>query len=108
MGGSEEVLQTICWILIGVLAFYAIRNLYVGNFLYPAAGYARDGLNEGLRKYAKYVKYINFKLPQGELDFRNYYLFVLNPFWWRVTDVFKDAEWRKLFRDAVKSSKSFK
>ena len=38
-----------------------------------------------------------------QLARRNYYLFVLNPFWWRLGDVFKSAEIRKTYREVAKN-----
>jgi hypothetical protein len=37
---------------------------------------------------------------------RNYYLFVLNPFWWRLGDVFKSAELRKIYREVSKQAQT--
>ena len=41
-----------------------------------------------------------------QLARRNYYLFVLNPFWWRLGDVFKSAEIRKTYREVAKQAQT--
>ena len=38
-----------------------------------------------------------------QLARRNYYLFVLNPFWWRLADVFKSVEIRKIYKETTKN-----
>ena len=70
------------WILISICCFYLIRNFYVGTFLYPLA-----------RRISKV-----FIRNNKNVEFRNYYLFVLNPFWWSFIDVFKDVNQRELMR----------
>ena len=79
---------TIGYILIGILGFYLIRNIWAGSVLYPVVEY-------GLRTFNK----DGFKI----LPLRNYYLFVLNPFWWRFVDVFKNKNDRKLIKNAYKA-----
>ena len=85
--------NTICWILIGICCFYLIRNIWAG-FLYQitavniTATIKIDGKEYTLRDL----------MPR-----RNYYLFVLNPLWWRITDVFRDAETRKMILERVEN-----
>ena len=74
--------MTIGYVLIGICIFYLIRNFYVGTFLYPlAARISKVFIRNG-----------------GKAEFRNYYLFVLNPCWWSFIDVFKDVNQRELMR----------
>ena len=91
---------TIGYIFIGICCFYLIRNLYVG-LLYIWAAEVRKKVEEDLLTFERFRK-IKYGLGCVPLDFRNYYLFVLNPFWWGFIDVFADKSWRQLFRDIKK------
>ena len=90
----------ICWILIGICCFYLLRNLWAGSFLYPVATNVRNRLKLFVKQQLKGVKVM---LPY-QWQFRNYYLFVLNPCWWSVTDVFQDKEFRKVFKEGSKEA----
>lgn len=96
----------ICWTLITILAFYAVRCLYAGMYLYPAA----DVIKRECEKYeALRRKGQRFLLPfSWTFKLRNFYLFVLNPFWWSIRAVFEDAEARIFIRDALENLRSIK
>ena len=79
---------TIGYILIGILGFYLIRNIWVGSVLYPIAAHIANYIEVNSKK----------KLPV-----RNYYLFVLNPFWWHFISVFKDKRDRDLMKSVWKT-----
>ena len=92
------MIDIIFWILIGICCFYLGRNFYVG-FLFSAAGIIKNKVEKDLsRVYGK----LQNKPMFVPIRFRNYYLFVFNPFWWRLVDVFADEDWRQLFKDIMK------
>lgn len=84
-------MELIGWIGIGILFFYMIRNIWAGSWLYP--------LGFGFKESAK--KYLKIEMP-----FRNYYLFVLNPFWWTMPQVFKNKDDRRFAREVIKEVKN--
>lgn len=88
-------MELIGWILIGILSFYWIRNIWAGSFLYLVASNVRNRLELFIKQQFKGAKV----LPPYQWQFRNYYLFILNPCWWSVIDVFQDKEFRKSFRE---------
>lgn len=96
MVGVNDVLF---FLLIIIGCFYLVRNYLAGWIFYPRAKAIKDICEKAKGRNSK----IKFFLPKTTLSFRNYYLFVLNPFWWSLTDVFKDAEWRKYFRWIAKN-----
>lgn len=76
------------WILIGICIFYLIRNIYVGNIMFPAANHIVQAHNLPFEKRPFLKLYPKY---------RNYYLIVLNPLWWRFLDVYQnDEDGRKL------------
>ena len=83
--------MTVGWIIIGVLAFYLLRNLIVGTIVYRGGIALVDIWNRNVPVF--------YKVKGG---FRNYYLFILNPFLWRFTDVVKDKEERETVQNAWK------
>ena len=96
--------NTIGYILIGICCFYIIRNFYVG-LLYTWAAEVRRKVEKDLLTVERRKK-LKYGLGYTPLDFRNYYLFVLNPFWWGFIDVFADKNWRQLFREIEKDPKA--
>ena len=75
------------WILIGICCFYLVRNLYVGYVMFPCGKHILMTHNDVMT-----VK--RLKLFPA---YRNYYLLVLNPLWWRFLDIYKnDADGRKI------------
>ena len=80
-------MELICWILIGILAFYFVRNIIAGSLYYPIGWYLLDKWNKGMPKYL-----------QKRNIFRNYYLYVLNPFWWGIFSIVKDGVLRETFK----------
>ena len=84
-------MMTVGWIIIGVLAFYLLRNLIVGTIVYRGGIALVDIWNRNVPVF--------YKVKGG---FRNYYLFILNPFLWRFTDVVKDKEERETVQNAWK------
>jgi hypothetical protein len=99
-------MELIGWILIGICCFYIVRNLYVGSIMFPCGYHIVAAYNGALGN--RFFLKIRPK-------YRNYYLVVLNPFWWKFLDVYQDDEdgrklkykWKQ-FRDAQKNSKNFK
>ena len=89
------------WILIGFCIFYLIRNFWAG-LLYRAANIDVKAVIKISGQNKKSYTIANV------MPLRNYYLFVLNPFWWRLSDIFKDKKVRKLVRERAKNLKSFK
>lgn len=85
--------ETINYIVIGILAFYAIRNIIAGAMLYPIAAMAVERWNGASHR--------SWHLKGG---FRNYYLFVLNPLWWTPQSTMKDAEERKSVKIVLDST----
>ena len=83
--------MTVGWIIIGILAFYLLRNLIVGTIVYRGGIALVDIWNRNVPVF--------YKVKGG---FRNYYLFILNPFLWRFTDVVKDKEERETVQNAWK------
>ena len=84
-------MMTVGWIIIGVLAFYLLRNLIAGTIVYRGGIALVDIWNRNVPVF--------YKVKGG---FRNYYLFILNPFLWRFTDVVKDKEERETIQNAWK------
>lgn len=82
------------WILIIILTFLIIRTQLAGRLLYPIA-----------EAYVKKLK--EFKVRKT-IEFRNFYLFVFNPFWWTPTQCFKDAGERMIFKRTIKEVKKFR
>ena len=91
------MIEIIGWILIGIFVFYIIRNIYAGSVLYPLAEFMSNKVKQEFTGYP-----FKGKCPYN-LKVRNYYLFVLNPFWWTLTSVFKDAVWRDAMRNLIKN-----
>lgn len=91
----------ICWILIGICCFYLIRNFWAGYVLYPFT-------NQMITMYDNQLPRDVRKVIQARYARRNYYLFVLNPFWWTVVDVFKNKTVRKEICNMTKNLRSFK
>jgi hypothetical protein len=89
---------TIGYILIGICCFYLLRNIWAGYILYPVTNRMIKSIGNNIPKRREFI----YKL----LARRNYYLFVLNPFWWRIRDVFKSAEIRKTYRDVEKRAQT--
>lgn len=89
---------TICWILIGILAFYLLRNLWAGYILYPVTNQMIKNIGDSIPRRREFI--------YKQLARRNYYLFVLNPFWWRLGDVFKSVEIRKTYREISKRAQT--
>jgi hypothetical protein len=84
-------MELIGWILIGILAFYLLRNIWAGYILYPVTNQMIKSIADSMPRRRELI--------YKQLVRRNYYLFVLNPFWWRLGDVFKSAEIRKTYRE---------
>ena len=74
--------NTICWILIGICCFYLLRNAYVGNIMFPIGKRIVGAFNDIQKNFHSFI------CPTP----RNYYLLVLNPFWWRFLDIYKNDE----------------
>lgn len=91
-------MELICWILIGICCFYLVRNMWAGSVLYPATNRMIKDIGDSMPRRREFV--------YRQLARRNYYLFVLNPFWWRLGDVFKSAEIRKTYREVVKQAQT--
>lgn len=91
----------ICWILIGICCFYLIRNFLAGYVLYPLT-------NQMITMYDNQLPRDVRKAIRARYARRNYYLFVLNPFWWTVVDVFKNKTVRKEICDMAKNLRNFK
>lgn len=85
---------TIGYILIGICCFYLIRNIWAGYVLYPVTNQMIVNIGNSMPRRREFI--------YEQLARRNYYLFVLNPFWWRPVDVFKSAEMRKTYREVSK------
>lgn len=85
---------TISWILIGICCFYLLRNIWAGSILYPVTDRMIKSIGDNMPRRREFI--------YKQLARRNYYLFVLNPFWWRLGDVFKNAEIRKTYREVSK------
>lgn len=89
---------TIGYILIGICCFYLIRNIWAGSVLYPTTNRMIINIGDSMPYKRKFI--------YKQLTRRNYYLFVLNPFWWRLGDVFKNAEIRKTYREVSKQAQT--
>ena len=89
---------TICWILIGICCFYLLRNIWAGRILYPVTDRMIKSIGDNMPRRREFI--------YKQLARRNYYLFVLNPFWWRLGDVFKNAEIRKTYREVSKQAQT--
>lgn len=85
--------EVFCWILIGILAFYMVRNIIAGSVLYPTATIIVEKWNATAHR--------SWRLSG---DFRNYYLFVLNPLWWTPQSAMKDAKERKTVKTELSST----
>lgn len=88
--------NTICWILIGICCFYLLRNSWAG-LLYRVTAMNIKATIKITSNYSKTYT-VEDLMPR-----RNYYLFVLNPLWWQITDVFRDKDVRKQIRERVKN-----
>ena len=86
---------TIGYILIGICCFYLIRNIWAGYVLYPVTNQMIISIGDSMPRRRKFI--------YEQLARRNYYLFVLNPFWWKLGDVFKSAEIRKTYKEVSKN-----
>lgn len=86
------VIDIICWVLIGILSFYLIRNVIAGSLLYPCAATIVRKWNETAHR--------SWRITGG---YRNYYLFVLNPFWWTISSVMKEKEDAKTVKTVWKT-----
>ena len=82
---------TIEYILIGICCFYLIRNIWAGYVLYPVTNQMIVSIGNSMPRKREFI--------YEQLARRNYYLFVLNPFWWRLADVFKNEEIRKIYKE---------
>jgi hypothetical protein len=91
-------MELICYILIGICCFYLLRNIWAGSVLYPATNRMIKDIGDSMPKRREFV--------YKQLARRNYYLFVLNPFWWSLGDVFKSAEIRKTYREVAKQAQT--
>ena len=89
---------TIGWILIGICCFYLLRNIWAGYILYPVTNKMIKSIGDSMPRRREFI--------YKQLARRNYYLFVLNPFWWRLGDVFKSAEIRKTYREVSKQAQT--
>ena len=89
-------MELVFWILIGILAFYLLRNIWVGSVLYPVTNRMIKDIGNMIPRRREFI--------YKKLTRRNYYLFVLNPFWWSLGDVFKSAEIRKTYRENRKKT----
>lgn len=88
----------ICWILIGICCFYLLRNIWAGYILYPVTNQMIKDMGDSMPRRREFI--------YKQLARRNYYLFILNPFWWRLGDVFKSAEMRKIYREVAKQAQT--
>lgn len=88
--------MVICYILIGIFCFYLLRNIWAGYVLYPVTNRMIKDIGDSVPRRRAFI--------YKQLARRNYYLFVLNPFWWSLGDVFKSAEIRKLYRENRKKT----
>lgn len=70
--------------------------MWAGYVLYPVTNQMIKNIGDSMPKRREFI--------YKQLARRNYYLFVLNPFWWRLGDVFKSAEIRKLYRKNRKNT----
>ena len=91
-------MELIGWILIGVCCFYLLRNIWAGYILYPVTNQMIKDMGDSMPRRREFI--------YKQLARRNYYLFVLNPFWWRLGDVFKSAEIRKTYREVAKQAQT--
>ena len=99
-------MELIGWILIGICCFYLLRNMYVGYIMFPAGRQIVAAYNGACEKYPFLKIYPKY---------RNYYLVVLNPLWWRFLDIYQDDDdgqkikykW-KHFNDRQKNSRNLK
>ena len=89
---------TIGWILIGICCFYLLRNAWAGYVLYPVTNRMIKNIGDNMPRRREFI--------YKQLARRNYYLFVLNPFWWSLGDVFKSAEIRKAYREVAKQAQT--
>ena len=81
-------MELIGWILIGICCFYIVRNYYVGSIMFPAAVHITAVHN---------IPFNKRPFLKVHPKYRNYYLVVLNPLWWRFLDVYQnDEDGRKL------------
>lgn len=79
---------TIGYILIGICCFYLLRNVWVGSIMFPAGKLIVEAYNGAFLKRPFLRIYPTY---------RNYYLIVLNPLWWRFLDIYKnDDDGRKI------------
>ena len=86
-------MEVICWTLIGVCVFYLIRCVCAGYFLYPTA----QMISKHMEPYVAVPRMRKtLGLPEAMPTYRNFYLFVLNPFWWNFIDTYREKEWRGL------------
>ena len=91
-------MELICWILISICCFYLLRNVWAGSILYPVTNRMIKDIGDSMPKRREFI--------YKQLARRNYYLFVLNPFWWSLGDVFKSAEIRKTYREVAKRTQT--
>ena len=91
-------MELICWILISICCFYLLRNVWAGSILYPVTNRMIKDIGDSMPKRREFI--------YKQLARRNYYLFVLNPFWWKLGDVFKNAEIRKTYREVSKQAQT--
>ena len=91
-------MELICYILIGICCFYLLRNIWAGSVLYPVTNQMIKNIGDSMPRRRGFI--------YKQLARHNYYLFVLNPFWWRLGDVFKSAEIRKTYREVAKRAQT--
>lgn len=94
------MMDIIFWILISICCFYLVRNYLAGSFYFMADMIIKNSMELVPRDYHYLIRM--------HYTCRNYYLFVLNPFWWRVSDIFKRKEVREEIRTYAKNLRSFK
>ena len=70
--------------------------MWAGYVLYPVTNQMIKNIGDSMPKRREFI--------YKQLALRNYYLFVINPCWWRLGDVFKSAEIRKLYRKNRKNT----
>lgn len=80
------------WILIGICCFYIVRNVYAGSILYPFCQEVSKIWNRNTPPWM-----------QIKGGYRNYYFFVLNPFWWGLLSPLKKKEERKFLSTILKA-----
>lgn len=81
----------ICWIGICICSFYIIRAYWAGYVAFPFA--RRVAYTWNVSKLYRFEKIT---------DYRNFYLWVLCPFWWGWSSCYKYREDRSIMRELWK------